>query len=119
MSVIFKRLFHKRKSEPQPERGEAAAGTIDDKEDVTATLSIPTDEEELPSCGLHFPMADSGVADLEKPGPAIEVAWDRGDVEVLNSYFGYTIHNSRGKPTNSEFIAMIADKLRLRFRMTV
>ena len=44
---------------------------------------------------------------------AIEVAWDRGDVEVLNSYFGYTIHNSRGKPTNSEFIAMIADNLRL------
>lgn len=34
---------------------------------------------------------------------AIEVAWDRGDVDVLNSYFGYTIHNSRGKPTNSEF----------------
>ena len=33
---------------------------------------------------------------------AIEVAWDRGDVDVLNSYFGYTIHNSRGKPTNSE-----------------
>lgn len=45
---------------------------------------------------------------------AIEVAWDRGDVDVLNSYFGYTIHNLRGKPTNSEFIAMIADKLRLR-----
>ena len=44
---------------------------------------------------------------------AIEVAWDRGDVEVLNSYFGYTIHNLRGKPTNSEFIAMIADKMRL------
>ena len=42
---------------------------------------------------------------------AIEVAWDRGDVDVLNSYFGYTIHNTRGKPTNSEFIAMIADKL--------
>lgn len=42
---------------------------------------------------------------------AIEVAWDRGDVDVLNSYFGYTIHNGRGKPTNSEFIAMIADKL--------
>ena len=44
---------------------------------------------------------------------AIEVAWDRGDVDILNSYFGYTIHISRGKPTNSEFIAMIADKLRL------
>ncbi len=47
---------------------------------------------------------------------AIEVAWDRGDVDVLNSYFGYTIHNSRGKPTNSEFIAMISDKLRLGMR---
>ena len=44
---------------------------------------------------------------------AIEVAWDRGDVDVLNSYFGYTIHNGRGKPTNSEFIAMISDRLRL------
>lgn len=44
---------------------------------------------------------------------AIEVAWDRGDVDTLNAYFGYTIHNGRGKPTNSEFIAMIADKLRL------
>ena len=44
---------------------------------------------------------------------AIEVAWDRGNVDVLNDYFGYTINNMRGKPTNSEFIAMIADKLRL------
>jgi two-component system response regulator (stage 0 sporulation protein A) len=48
---------------------------------------------------------------------AIEVAWDRGDVDVLNSYFGYTIQNSRGKPTNSEFIAMIADNLRLKYKM--
>ncbi len=47
---------------------------------------------------------------------AIEVAWDRGDVNVLDSYFGYTINNGRGKPTNSEFIAMIADKLRLRLK---
>ena len=47
---------------------------------------------------------------------AIEVAWDRGDVDVLSSYFGYTIQNSRGKPTNSEFIAMISDKLRLKMR---
>ena len=49
---------------------------------------------------------------------AIEVAWDRGDVDTLNSYFGYTIQNSRGKPTNSEFIAMIADNLRLKYRYT-
>ncbi len=49
---------------------------------------------------------------------AIEVAWDRGDVNVLDSYFGYTINNGRGKPTNSEFIAMISDKLRLRLRVS-
>lgn len=48
---------------------------------------------------------------------AIEVAWDRGDIDVLNSYFGYTIQNERGKPTNSEFIAMIADKLRLQLKI--
>ncbi len=49
---------------------------------------------------------------------AIEVAWDRGDLDVLNSFFGYTVQNSRGKPTNSEFIAMIADNLRLKNRQT-
>lgn len=47
---------------------------------------------------------------------AIEVAWDRGDVDVLNSYFGYTIHSGKGKPTNSEFIALIADKLRVNMK---
>ena len=47
---------------------------------------------------------------------AIEVAWDRGDSDVLNSCFGYTIANSKGKPTNSEFIALIADKLRLQVK---
>ena len=47
---------------------------------------------------------------------AIEVAWDRGDVDTLNAYFGYTIQNTRGKPTNSEFIAMIADNLRLKYK---
>lgn len=49
---------------------------------------------------------------------AIEVAWDRGDIDVLNSYFGYTIQNDRGKPTNSEFIAMISDKLRLKLKIS-
>ena len=48
---------------------------------------------------------------------AIEVAWDRGNIDVLDSYFGYTIQNERGKPTNSEFIAMISDKLRLKFKI--
>ena len=48
---------------------------------------------------------------------AIEVAWDRGDIDVLNGYFGYTIQVERGKPTNSEFIAMISDKLRLKLKI--
>ena len=47
---------------------------------------------------------------------AIEVAWDRGNIDVLDSYFGYTIQNERGKPTNSEFIAMISDHLSLKKR---
>ncbi len=44
---------------------------------------------------------------------AIELAWDRGDMDRINKFFGYTINGEKGKPTNSEFIAIIADKLRL------
>ena len=47
---------------------------------------------------------------------AIEVAWDRGNVDTLNSYFGYTVQNNKGKPTNSEFIAMISDKISLQLK---
>ena len=47
---------------------------------------------------------------------AIEVAWNRGDMDVLNKYFGYTIDMDRGKPTNAEFIAMIADKISLQLK---
>ena len=46
---------------------------------------------------------------------AIEVAWDRGDIEVQSAIFGYTVNSNRGKPTNSEFIALIADNLRLKY----
>ena len=47
---------------------------------------------------------------------AIEVAWDRGDLETLQKYFGYTVNSTKGKPTNSEFIAMIADRLQLQMK---
>lgn len=50
---------------------------------------------------------------------AIEVAWDRGDIETLQRYFGYTVSNAKGKPTNSEFIAMIADRIRLEDRRAI
>lgn len=47
---------------------------------------------------------------------AIEVAWSRGNMETLDALFGYTINIGKGKPTNSEFIALIADKIRLKYR---
>ena len=47
---------------------------------------------------------------------AIEVAWDRGDLDTLQKFFGYTVSNTKGKPTNSEFIALIADRLQLQLK---
>lgn len=49
---------------------------------------------------------------------AIEVAWSRGQMEAIDQVFGYTVNNGKGKPTNSEFIAMIADKLRLEMKVS-
>ena len=69
-----------------------------------------------PTVAKKFQTTSSRVERAIRHG--IEVAWDRGNVDVLNSYFGYTIHIGRGKPTNSEFIAMIADKLRLKMKLT-
>ena len=48
---------------------------------------------------------------------AIEVAWNRGQIEVHDKIFGYTVNSNKGKPTNSEFIAMVADKIRMELRM--
>ena len=47
---------------------------------------------------------------------AIEVAWSRGKIDAIDNLFGYTINNHKGKPTNSEFIALIADRLRLELK---
>ncbi|NLZ46895.1 MAG: sporulation transcription factor Spo0A [Clostridiales bacterium] len=47
---------------------------------------------------------------------AIEIAWDRGSIETLNSFFGYTINTGKGKPTNSEFVALITDKIKLNYK---
>ncbi|MGN0172825.1 MAG: sporulation transcription factor Spo0A [Acutalibacteraceae bacterium] len=69
-----------------------------------------------PTVAKKFQTTSSRVERAIRHG--IEVAWDRGNVDVLNSYFGYTIHIGRGKPTNSEFIAMIADKLRLKMKIS-
>lgn len=71
-------------------------------------------KELYPSIGKKFNTTASRVERAIRH--AIEVAWSRGQVETINKIFGYTIHNSKGKPTNSEFIAMVADKLRLKQR---
>ena len=46
----------------------------------------------------------------------VEVAWDRGDIDTLQKWFGYTVSHTKGKPTNSEFIALLADRLRLEYK---
>ncbi len=67
-----------------------------------------------PSIAKHFQTTPSRVERAIRH--AIEVAWSRGKMETLDTLFGYTINTGKGKPTNSEFIALIADKIRLRYR---
>ncbi len=83
--------------------------TIEDSEVINAVTKVL-----YPTVAKKYQTTTSRVERAIRH--AIEVAWDRGDVDTLNSYFGYTIQNSRGKPTNSEFIAMIADNLRLKYK---
>ncbi|MBU3110054.1 sporulation transcription factor Spo0A [Clostridium lacusfryxellense] len=68
-------------------------------------------KELYPAVGKRFNTTSSRVERAMRH--AIEVAWTRGQVETINKIFGYTIRNEKGSPTNSEFIAMVADKLRL------
>jgi len=88
---------------------EAIMMSVKDPESVGSITKIL-----YPTVAKKFSTTSSRVERAIRHG--IEVAWDRGDVDVLTSYFGYTIHNTKGKPTNSEFIAMISDKLRLQLR---
>ena len=69
-----------------------------------------------PTVAKHYNTTSSRVERAIRH--AIEVAWDRGNPDVLNDLFGYTILSTRGKPTNSEFIAMIADKIRLEMKVS-
>ncbi len=88
---------------------EAILMSIEDPESINAVTKLL-----YPGVAKKYSTTSSRVERAIRH--AIEVAWDRGDVEVLNSYFGYTIQSQRGKPTNSEFVAMIADKFRLQLK---
>ena len=88
---------------------EAIILSIQDNEMINSVTKLL-----YPTIAKQFNTTASRVERAIRHG--IEVAWDRGDVDTLNSYFGFTIHNGRGKPTNSEFIAMIADRLKLQLK---
>lgn len=91
---------------------EAIILSIEDSEMINSVTKVL-----YPTVAKKFKTTSSRVERAIRHG--IEVAWDRGDVDVLNSYFGYTVHTGRGKPTNSEFIAMIADRLSLQLKKKV
>ncbi|MGI6181600.1 MAG: sporulation transcription factor Spo0A [Agathobaculum sp.] len=88
---------------------EAIMMTVEDMDAVSAITKVL-----YPSIAKKFKTTSSRVERAIRH--AIEVAWDRGDIETLQSYFGYTVSGVKGKPTNSEFISMIADRLRLQMR---
>lgn len=88
---------------------EAIMMAVEDMEAVSAITKVL-----YPSIAKKFRTTSSRVERAIRH--AIEVAWDRGDIETLQSYFGYTVSGVKGKPTNSEFISMIADRLRLQLR---
>lgn len=86
---------------------EAIILTINDMDVINAVTKVL-----YPAVAKKFSTTPSRVERAIRH--AIEVAWDRGDIETLQKFFGYTVSNIKGKPTNSEFIAMIADCLSLR-----
>ena len=88
---------------------EAIGLAVDDMEIINAVTKVL-----YPAVAKKFNTTSSRVERAIRH--AIEVAWDRGDLETLQKYFGYTVSNAKGKPTNSEFIAMIADRLVLEMR---
>ena len=91
---------------------EAIIITIHDMEVINAVTKVL-----YPAVAKKFGTTPSRVERAIRH--AIEVAWDRGDLETLQKFFGYTVSNIKGKPTNSEFIAMIADCLSLRQKAKV
>lgn len=84
-----------------------AIGMVVENMDLLSAVT----KELYPSIAKKFNTTSSRVERAIRH--AIEVAWSRGKVDTINNLFGYTIHTDKGKPTNSEFIAMVADKLRL------
>ena len=90
---------------------EAIVYTVNDMDAINAVTKVL-----YPAVARKFGTTASRVERAIRH--AIEVAWDRGDLETLQKYFGYTVNSAKGKPTNSEFVAMISDRLVLDHRKT-
>lgn len=91
---------------------EAIIESVNDKEMLESVTKLL-----YPSVAKKFATTPSRVERAIRH--AIEIAWDRGDIDTLNSFFGYTVNTGKGKPTNSEFIALITDKICLKFRSSM
>ncbi len=91
---------------------EAILSSIDDPELLESVTKLL-----YPTVAKRFDTTSSRVERAIRH--AIEIAWDRGNLDTLNAFFGYTVNTCKGKPTNSEFIALITDKLRLQHRVAV
>lgn len=89
------------------------------REAIQIVMEDPTSIEFItkkiyPKLAKKFKTSDGKVERAIRT--AIEIAWERGNVEIINEIFGYTIDIERGRPTNTEFIALIADEIRLRYK---
>ena len=91
---------------------EAIICSVNDKEMLESVTKIL-----YPTVAKKFSTTSSRVERAIRH--AIEIAWDRGDIDTLNSFFGYTVNTGKGKPTNSEFIALITDKISLKYRAKI
>ena len=91
---------------------EAIISSVNDREMLESVTKIL-----YPTVAKKFSTTSSRVERAIRH--AIEIAWDRGDIDTLNSFFGYTVNTGKGKPTNSEFIALITDKICLKYRAKI
>ena len=91
---------------------EAILSSIEDPELLESVTKLL-----YPTVAKRFDTTSSRVERAIRP--AIELAWDRGNLDTLNAFFGYTVNTCKGKPTNSEFIVLITDKLRLQHRVAM
>ena len=82
---------------------------VDDMDEINAVTKVL-----YPEVAKRFSTTPSRVERAIRP--AIEVAWSRGKMDTIDELFGYTVSTGKGKPTNSEFIALIADKIRLEYK---